>query len=145
MIYTLPDTSVWISFLRTGAWEPFLRRSLRSGAVVLASVVAHELYAGASTLEDKHDLDEIQSGFVAAGLTITPAFEDWCAAGTLMARYGRLHGALDPRAHLNDVLIVLCASRAGAALVTHNTRDMLRWARMLPRTRRVRVMSPPVR
>ncbi len=138
----VPDTSVWITLIRKGQGEASIRRGIRTGSVRLASVVAEELYAGAAGPGDKEDLDGISSAFVSAGLTLTPSFDDWCSAGTMMRRYGRLHGRIDPREHLNDVLILLSAAQVGGILLTWNVKDLRRWNRMLPAGRRVRVQTP---
>lgn len=142
MTVVLPDTSVWIRILRDGAGEQILRRALRGQRILLASVVAQELYAGTAGRDDRRDLDRIRSALVSAGLTVVPSFEDWCTAGIWLARYARLRGRIDSRAHRNDTLIVLCAAQSRATLLTWNVRDMARWARFLPRDRRVTVRQP---
>lgn len=86
----VPDTSVWIGFLREGKAEGYMRHALRTRSVFLASVVAYELDLGATTREHKRDLDRIRQAFVAAGLVIAPIFSDWCDAGVLLERYARL-------------------------------------------------------
>jgi predicted nucleic acid-binding protein len=138
----VPDTTVWVELLRGGTVEPFVRRGLRTGTIHLASVVLSELYVGAASANDKKDLDRIRDAFLGSGLTVTPTFDDWCAAGIVLARYARLYGAIDPRRHLNDVLILLCAVQIDAVLVTLNLRDMRRWNSLLPASQRVPV-SPP--
>ena len=138
----VPDTSVWIEFLREGTAEDFVRRGLQTRSLLLASVVANELYLGAADAARKRELDRIRGVFIDADLTVTPSFEDWSLAGSLLERYGRLQGTVDSRVHLNDVLILLCAARRGARLVTWNVRDMARWNRMLPVRRRVTVVTP---
>ena len=142
MILLVPDTSVWIGVIRDGRAEDFVRHGLRSRSLLLASVVAHELYLGAGDLTRKRELDRICALFGTTELTVTPSFEDWSVAGMVLDRYGRLHGTVDPRSHLNDVLILLCAAGRRATLVTWNVRDMVRWNRMLPGHRRVRVQTP---
>jgi len=110
--------------------------------VFLSSVVAHELYVDAADAGDKQDLDRIRAAFQTAGLTVTPAFDDWCAAALMLARYRRLHGALDPRVHVNDILILLSAARIRARLLTWNMTDIRRWNALLPRSLRVAVTVP---
>lgn len=138
----VPDTSVWIAFLRQGTAEAFVRRTIRGGSIRFPSVVAHELYVGAATGSDKQDLDRIRYAFAAAELTLNPTFDDWCSAGIMLERYGRLHGRIDPWKHLGDVLVVLSAAQVGGAIVTWNVSDMRRWNRMLPAARRVEVRTP---
>lgn len=142
MTVSVPDTSVWIKVIRDGTSEDFVRRGLRSRSLLLASVVSQELYLGAGDLAGKRELDRFRAAFTAAQLIVTPSFDDWSVAGVVLGRYGRLHGAVDPRFHLSDVLILLCAAAHRATLVTWNVRDMERWNRMLPGRRRVRVVTP---
>lgn len=139
----IADTSVWIAFLREGKAEGFIRRSLRTRTVLLAGVAAYELHLGATSRDDKRDLDRIRAAFVAAGLVATPSFEDWCDAALILTRHSRAQSALDPRVHLIDLLVVLCAARLRARVVTWNVRDLRRWNRMLPSRRRVRIELPP--
>ncbi len=142
MIPSIPDTSIWIGLFRDGRAEEFIRRGLQTKSLLLASVVAHELYVGAADVVRKRELDRLCDGFAIEQLTVTPSFEDWSTAGILLERYGHLRGAVDARVHLNDVLILLCAAARRAVLVTWNVRDMDRWNRMLPSHRRVRVARP---
>jgi predicted nucleic acid-binding protein len=110
--------------------------------VLLSSVAAYELYLGATTVHDKRDLDRIRAAFIEARLVATPIFEDWCEAAILLSRYSRSHGVPDPRLHLADVLIVLCASRIRARVMSWNVKDMRRWNRLLPPRRRIRIEEP---
>ncbi|MGH2452350.1 MAG: type II toxin-antitoxin system VapC family toxin [bacterium] len=142
MTTSVADTSIWIGFLRDGTAEGFVRRGLHARRLLLASVVAHELYLGVTDRVEKRELDRICAAFSVENLRVTPSFEDWSTAGVLLQRYGRLHGAIEARTLLNDVLIVLCAAAHRAVLVTWNVRDMDRWNKMLPRHRRVRVATP---
>lgn len=141
----IPDTSVWIGFLREGKAERYLRHALRTRSVWLASVVAYELYLGATTREHRRDLDRIRRAFVTAGLVTAPAFSDWCDAAMLLEGYARLKGALEAHRHLTDALVVLCAARVGGRALTWNVRDLSRWNRMLPARRRIRVETPSER
>jgi predicted nucleic acid-binding protein len=130
------DTSTLIPMIRGEAYELLFRRALRSGRARMSSVVMQELYAGARAREDKRGLDAINRAFLRRGYVVTPDHDDWILAGLLLARHQRLKGVLEPREHINDVLIVLDASKLGADLVTENSSDMERWRRMLPRGRR---------
>jgi len=67
---------------------------------------------------------------------ITPTYEDWVLAGRLLEQYGRLYGALRPRDHAHDILIVLCAAQVHGTVITANLRHMDRWARMARRAGR---------
>ena len=67
---------------------------------------------------------------------VTPNHDDWVLSGVLLARYQQRYGRVEPRDHINDILIALCAVRANAVLVTENVVDMERWRRMLGRSRK---------
>jgi predicted nucleic acid-binding protein len=135
------DTSVLIPLINSGLHERLFRQAVRSGRALLCSVVLQELYAGTDDPAAKKELDALNRSFERAGAMVTPAHDDWCTAGLLLARYGRLRGRVAPKDHLSDVLITLCAARRSAVLVTDNARDMRRWAALLQPTRR----RPPVR
>jgi predicted nucleic acid-binding protein len=94
-------------------------------------VVLQELYAGARSNADKRDLDAIHRAFSSRGYVVTPEHLDWVDAGIILARYQRGHGEVEPRHHINDILIVLGAAKLDADLVTENAGDMERWRRML--------------
>jgi predicted nucleic acid-binding protein len=115
------------------AHEDLFQRALRSGRARLSSVVMQELYAGALSPADKKDYDAINRSFLSRGYIVTPSHEDWTLSGTLLARYQQRYGVVEPRDHINDILIVLCAVNANADLVTENTDDMTRWKEMLRR------------
>ena len=135
------DTSALIPMIRGEAYEELFRRALRAGRVRMSSVVMQELYAGASSVADKKDLDRIDRAFLSRGYVVTPEHEDWIEAGIMLARYQVRHGNLDPRDHLNDILIVLGAAKLDADLLTENAADMERWKRMLRgRRKQVRVV-----
>ncbi len=123
--------------IRGEAYEDLFRRALRGGRARMSSVVMQELYAGARAPGDKRDLDAINRAFVSRGYVVSPEHHDWILAGLLLARYQRLKGVVEPRDHINDILIVLDASKLGADLVTENPIDMERWRKMLPLRRRI--------
>lgn len=127
------DASVLIPLIRGEAYEDLFRRALRSGRARMSSVVMQELYAGAHTPADKRDYDAINQAFVNRGYIVTPDHADWTASGVLLARYQRLYGEVEPRDHINDILIALCAVQVNASLVTENATDMRRWQRMVRR------------
>jgi predicted nucleic acid-binding protein len=130
------DTSVLLPMIRGQAYEVLFRRALRGGRARMSSVVMQELYAGVRAPGDKRGLDAIHRAFLTRGYVVTPGHDDWVLAGLLLARYARRQGAVQPRDHISDVLIVLNASMLGADLVTENASDMERWRKMLSGSRR---------
>lgn len=128
------DSSVLIPMIRGEAYEELFQRALRTGRARLSSVVMQELYAGARTRADKRNYDGINQAFIKQGYVVTPSHADWTLSGVLLAQYQRRYGELEPRNHINDLLIALGAVRAGAELVTENVTDMERWRKMLSRS-----------
>jgi predicted nucleic acid-binding protein len=122
-----------IPVVRREAYERLFRKALRTGRARLSSVVMQELYAGALTRADKRDYDRINRAFVVRSYMLTPGHEDWVLAGILLAQYRNRYGNVEPRHHINDVLIAITASRAGAELITENGADMNRWKALLKR------------
>ena len=90
-----------------------------------------ELYTGAGSNADKRDLDGINHAFSSRGYVVTPEHLDWVDAGIILARCQQGHGEVEPRHHINDILIVLGAAKLDADLVTENAGDMERWRRVL--------------
>ena len=109
------DTSIYIPYLRGEAYTDLIERALQTGQVYLSSVVLAELYAGTRSARDKADLDIVRQSYQTLGRLVTPTASDWARAGQAIRRYGRLYGTLDPREHMNDVLILLSGAAVGCA------------------------------
>lgn len=60
---------------------------------------------------------------------LTPTTSDWARAG-LLARRIRLEGALRPRDHLADVLILVSAARLKGVVISANRKHFQPWARL---------------
>lgn len=127
------DTSVYIPYLRGEAYGSLMRQAGRSGRLRLSSVVLAELYAGTRSASDKADLDAVLQAYRALRFLVTPEDYDWVRAGQGIRRYARVYGPLEPRQHMNDVLILLSAARVGAEVVTEDARRFTRWRRLLRR------------
>lgn len=102
---------------------------------VLCSVVAMELYAGTRDLRTKRALDRLVRCSRENDLVVTPVLGDYQEVGVALGRYGRRRGRVNPHAHFRDALIVACAKRCDAVIVTENTVDFARWTRWLAATR----------
>ena len=72
-------------------------------------------------------------GVNGADRLLVPTADEWVVAGTLLARRARLYGAVRPRDHLPDVLIVVSAARIGGEILTANARDFEAWAELARR------------
>jgi predicted nucleic acid-binding protein len=130
---SLFDTSVYIPYLRGEAYGDLIRRAVRSGQVILSSVVLAELYAGTRSPRDKADLDVIFRAYESLDLLVVPSGDDWTRAGQVIRRHGSVYGEIVPRDHLNDVLILISGARAGAEVVTENVKHFSRWATLFRR------------
>lgn len=139
------DTSIFIHIIRKALPSESVVRPLSAGRAYLSSVVAHELWAGTRTRDDAADLATLIRAFESVGAILTPSHEDWIAAGRLITRYQRLYGAMAPRDHSHDVLIVLCAAQVGGTVLTANPRHMDRWARLARRAGRTITVESMVR
>ena len=67
------------------------------------------------------------------GQLLTPTLDEWSLAGRLMARRIRMQGALRPRDHLADVLILVSAARLNGTVLTANVRHFGPWAQIAAR------------
>jgi predicted nucleic acid-binding protein len=126
----VPDTSALLEAIRRPDRWPALQRSLQSGQIWLSSVVLAELDAGTRSPDDQLILNRIAVAMRRVGRILMPDDEDWMRAGRLMARRIRLHGALQPRDHLADVLILISAARLHGVVVTANLRHFEAWGRL---------------
>lgn len=127
------DTSLYIPYLRGEAYSELIEGAIRSGQIRLSSVVLAELYAGTRSARDKADLDATLRAYSSLGFIAVPTAQDWARAGQMLRRYNRLYGAIEPRDHMNDVLILLCGAALQAEVVTENMAHFARWATLLRR------------
>lgn len=100
----------------------------------LSAVVAAELRAGAgrsrSTLERV-----VLDPYIRRGRVLTPSAQSWEALRTVLGALTERDGlvlAQTARSFVFDVLIAHSCREAGATLVSANTRDLERIARVLP-------------
>jgi predicted nucleic acid-binding protein len=128
------DTSIYIPYLRGEAYTSLIAAASRAGTVRLSTVVLTELYAGTRSRRDKQDLDAALNAFRSVEFLLVPTATDWARTGLAIRRYSRLYGALQPREHMNDVLILVSSAVAGSEVVTENVRPFARWAALLTRT-----------
>jgi predicted nucleic acid-binding protein len=126
----IPDTSALLDAIRRPERWPMLMQSMQSGQVWLSSVVLAELYAGTRSPDDRLILDRIAMTMRRIDRLLTPDDGDWIRAGRLIARRVRLQGALRPRDHQADVLILISAARLRGVVVTANLRHFEPWCRL---------------
>ena len=123
----LLDTNVYIAALRSKDERERFRTSFFPllPATVLSAVVAYELSVSATDTRTRDLLAEFVAPMQRVGRVVTPTFEDWQAAASIVSSIGRRDSAWKSKLPklLNDVLIALGARRAGAEVVTYNTAD----------------------
>src|SRR3990172_12129862 len=126
----IPDTTVLIRVIREPkTWLAF-QAAMTAGRIWLSSVVIAELYAGTRSREDGELIDRIAEAMARDQRLLTPDADDWARAGRLINRRIRLQGALRPRDHLADVLVVSSAAKLGGAVVTADVRHFEAWAQV---------------
>ncbi|MCI0411337.1 PIN domain-containing protein [bacterium] len=127
------DTSILVSYLRSGRYTEFIARGLRNRSIFLPGIVLCELYAGAVTRRDRNDLEVFRR---AIGPHVLPSeIEDSVLAGHCLAHYSARWGKIVPRDHIADILIAVSAARLKAYLATQNVSDMFRWKWVLKKLR----------
>jgi predicted nucleic acid-binding protein len=127
------DTTVMIDVLRRPQRLPALTRAFRPRRLWLTSVTVAELYAGTRSAEEARWLDHVAGTFARAQRLLTPTAEEWRQAGQLISRAIRHYGAIEPRAHLADVLVVVAAARVHGAVATANQRHFECWVELAAR------------
>jgi predicted nucleic acid-binding protein len=126
------DTSVYIAYIRRKAYSDLMDRATESGRVVLSSVVAMELYAGARSVTEKRLLDQFVSSMKRMSAYEAPREDDWARGGILLERFTRFRGHAHVLDHLRDVLLILAAVNRGAVLVTADA-HVANWGKLLKR------------
>jgi predicted nucleic acid-binding protein len=121
----VPDTTAFVAAVRQG--DTAFLEAVTLGRIWLCTVVACELYAGTRSPTEAQLLDQLVRGAERAGKLLVPTEDDWIAAGRLLSRRSRLVGAVRPRDHLADVLIVLTAARIGGEILTANLAHLDVW------------------
>ena len=126
------DTTVYIAYIRRKEYSELLDRATESGRVVLSSVVAMELYAGARSVAEKRLLDRFVESMKVLSAYETPREDDWARGGILLERFTRFRGHAQVRDYFRDILVILTAVNRGAVLVSSNA-HLANWGDMLRR------------
>lgn len=126
------DTSVYISYIRRKEHSVLVDRATESGRVVLSSVVAMELYAGARSSAEKRLLDQFVESMKIFSAYEIPREDDWARGGILVERFTRFRGNAQVRDHFRDILVVLAAVNRSAVLVSSNA-HIANWGNLLKR------------
>jgi predicted nucleic acid-binding protein len=126
------DTSVYIAYIRRKEHSELVDRATESGRVVLSSVVAMELYAGARSVAEKRLLDQFVGSMKIVSAYETPREDDWARGGILVERFTRFRGHAHVRDHFRDILVVLAAVNRRAIFVSSNA-YIANWGNILKR------------
>jgi predicted nucleic acid-binding protein len=131
------DTNVFIRAARDAGWREQLVRFHAAFAPFewLAAVVAQELLAGvrgsaARTLERA-----VLEPFERRGRVIVPSYEAWKETAAVLSGLvaaGQTSWPAVSRSFVNDILLAMSCREAGVVLVTENTRDFERIAKVRP-------------
>ena len=130
--FFLFDTSVYIAYIRRKAYSDLVDRATETGRVVLSSVVAMELYAGARSAAEKRLLDQFVASMKRMSTYETPREDDWVRGGILVERFTRFRGHAQVRDHFRDILVILASVNRGAILVSSNA-HIANWGNLLKR------------
>jgi predicted nucleic acid-binding protein len=123
------DTTALVAAIRDPARLLALRRVALSERGYLSAVTIAELQAGARSAQHSALIEQLAALFARADRLLVPTAAEWSTAGRLIARSIMRQGAMEPRDHYPDVLIVLMAARLSAAIVIDNQNDMRGWIR----------------
>lgn len=125
----VPDSSILISYLRSGKYGQFILAGLECGTIILPGVVLCELYAGARSSDDRADIESLRRAL--GPHVIGAEVEDWALAGRCLSYYSTRWGKIRPRDHLADVLVAVATLRVGGMLVSEDLGQLRRWSWVL--------------
>ncbi len=121
------DTNVFIAFFRNPDQKDEFESRTRRPLLLMSSVVALELYAGCRDGRQEKALESFLKPFEKAGRIVTPDQAAFREAGRVLAGLAADGIAKAHRRQIiNDVLIAVSATRAGALVVTANPNDFSR-------------------
>jgi len=123
----LLDTNVYLEAFRSQAKRNQFRQSFFPllPATYLSAVVAYELNVNAQDSLTRELIQQFVRPLIRTGRVVTPSFEDWAEASTIVTSIRVKDKSWRSKlpALLNDVLIALCARKAGAIMITYNRDD----------------------
>lgn len=126
-----PDSSILIPYFRGAAYLDLIHEPVVSKRLWLSAVAILEVLAGARTQHERQRYARFFDRSQRRGQILTPTEEDWRTCGLLLSRFQRRYGAIEPRDHQNDVLILLTAIRSArdeeTTLLTENDADFHMW------------------
>ena len=129
------DTHLYVDALRTEAGKQALDEFQQAFAPFLHfhAVVAQELRAGTRAADGKRLETRLFAPYERRGRLISPSYEAWKEAGRVL---GELVAPTAwrsvTRSFVNDVLLAMSCREAGAVLITSNSTDFARIAKVRP-------------
>jgi predicted nucleic acid-binding protein len=130
------DTNCFVDASRTEAEANALSEFCAWAApgLYLSTVVSAELRAGAATAKDRRTLErDILSAYVRRGRLLNPSPAAWEGLGTTLASLVERDGLVlrdVRRSFVFDILIARSCSEIGATLVSRNSADLSRIAKV---------------
>jgi predicted nucleic acid-binding protein len=130
------DTNIFIEAFRHPAANAELQRFhlLFAPFEYMSAVVAQELIAGTRGASDRRKLERhVLRVYARHGRVVTPSQRVWEKSGAVLADLVRREGLELQRVSKtfgNDILIAVSCREAGCILVTNNSRDFERIARV---------------
>lgn len=127
------DTNVYVDmFADRELSRRVASRAAEMGETLLvSSVVAAELMAGAVTERDRRVVDRLVTEAATPHRLLVPSHEDWVRAGRALVDLGG-DAVTTRRSFWNDLLIAASCARVGALLMTRNADDFVRIRRTIP-------------
>ena len=130
------DTNCFVDASRTEAeataFSEFCAWAARG--LYLSTVVAAELRAGAGSAKDRRTLErQILAPYIRRGRLLTPSSAAWDALGTTLATFVEEEGLVlrdVRRSFVFDILIARSCRDIGATLVSRNSADLSRIAKI---------------
>ena len=128
----LPDTNVWIAWLRAGAADLGVAKGGRLG-VFLSTIVLQELWAGARSRGVASVLSQLMDLARKHGRLLNPPAAAWIVSGQVLREISATRRIGGPRLRglRNDVLLAATAVSYGATVLTSNVKDFELVARFL--------------
>jgi predicted nucleic acid-binding protein len=132
------DTNCFIDAARDPTFRAGFTRFCEAAApgLLLSAVVAAELRAGVGDHKARERLErEVLGPYHRRGRILTPSARSWEALGEVLAVLGERHGLRPeqtPRSFVFDVLVAQSCREVGAVLVSRNTEDLERIAKITP-------------
>jgi predicted nucleic acid-binding protein len=128
----LIDTNLYVDFLRSGKYHPFLETQYiqKTSGIFLSAVVAQELLAGAISRQGVRNAQTLLAPFERMGRIVTPLYGDWKIAGEVLSKLFRQYPSTRSKLPTlaADALIAQSVRSIGATLYTSNRSDF-EWIR----------------